>query len=121
MFAAYLAATLLAAALTGCGAVANLIGHDYPKAQADRMRVPYSWMVPLGVLLGTGSVGLLAGLAVPVLGALAATGLVLYFLCALGAHLRVRDRHLTGWALFFGAAVAALATNLAHHDLWPPQ
>jgi DoxX-like family len=119
VFAAYLVATLLAAVLTGLAAVANLTGHDYPKSQADRMRLSYSWMLPLGGLLAAGSAGLLAGFAVPVLGLLAAAGLVVYFLGALGAHLRVGDRQLAGWALFFGSAVAAFATNLAYHGSWP--
>jgi len=43
---------------------------------------------------------------------------VLYFLGALGAHLRVRSRRLTGWAVFFTVAVAALAVNLGYHGPW---
>jgi hypothetical protein len=69
----------------------------------------------LGALLAAGALGLLAGLAVPVLGTLAAGGLVLYFLGALGAHLRVRDYNFGPWAVFLSAAVAALALNLAYH------
>ncbi|MEU9835195.1 DoxX family protein [Streptosporangium sp. NPDC048047] len=117
MFAAYLAVTILAAALNGMTAVADIIGHDYPKAQADRVRVPRSWVLPLGLLLAAGSLGLLAGIAVPVLGTLAAAGLVLYFLGALAAHLRVGDRRLGLWAVFFAVAVAALAVNVAYHGL----
>jgi hypothetical protein len=49
-------------------------------------------MVPLGTLLASGAVGLLTGFAVPALGTAAAIGLVLYFICAVTAHLRVRDR-----------------------------
>lgn len=115
MFATYLVVTLLASALNGMAAVANFIGHDYPRSQADKMGVPRSWMLPLGTLLAAGSLGLLAGFAVPVLGTLAAGGLVLYFLGALGAHLRVRDHRFGPWAMFFSLAVAALAVNLAYH------
>lgn len=115
MFATYLAVTLLASAASGSAGIANLIGHDYPKRQADRLRVPRSWMLPLGTLLAAGALGLLAGLAVPVLGTLAAAGLVLYFVCALGAHLRVRDHNLGPWSVYFCLAVAALAVNLAGH------
>ncbi|HLX47978.1 MAG TPA: DoxX family protein [Streptosporangiaceae bacterium] len=94
--------------------LANLIGHDYPRSQADMLRVPRSWIFPLGTLLTAGAAGLLAGLAVPVLGILAAAGLVLYFTGAFGAHLRVHDRHLGPWAMYFSLAVAALALNLAY-------
>lgn len=118
MHLAYIAATLLAAALTGGAAVLNWIGHSYPRSQADKLRVPRSWMPVLGTLLGAGAAGLLAGFAVPPLGALAAGGLVLYFLGALGAHLRVRDRDLGAWTMYFSSAVAALALNLAYHGGW---
>ncbi|MGP3947873.1 DoxX family protein [Streptomyces sp. 7N604] len=115
MFASYLAVTLLTSAVNGLAAIANFIGHEYPKSQADKLRVPRSWMRPLGALLAAGALGLLAGFAVPVLGTLAAAGLVLYFLGAFCAHLLARDRQLGPWAVFFCLAVAALAVNLAYH------
>jgi hypothetical protein len=115
MFAAYLAVTLLVAAVNGLAAVANLVGHQYPKAQADKLRLPRSWLLPLGTLLAAGALGLLVGLAVPAVGTLAAGGLVLYFLGAFGAHLRVRDHQLGPWATFFSLAVAALVVNVAYH------
>jgi len=77
-------------------------------------RVPRSWVPVLGALLAAGSLGLLAGFAVPLLGSLAAAGLVLYFLGALIAHLRVGSRQLAGWAVFFSVAVAALTVNLRY-------
>jgi hypothetical protein len=115
MAAAYVTVTILAAVFTGIAAVTYLIGHDYPKAQADMKRLPRSWLPVLGTLLAAGSLGLLAGFVVPLLGTLAAVGLVLYFLGALVAHLRVGSRKLVGWAVFFATAVAALAVNLGHH------
>ncbi len=115
MFAAYVTVTILASVFNGGAAVTYLTGHDYPKAQADMKRVPRSWLPVLGTLLGAGSLGLLAGFAVPLLGTLAAGGLVLYFLGALGAHLRVGSRKLAGWAVFFSVAVVALTVNLGYH------
>jgi DoxX-like protein len=114
VFTAYLVATLLATALHGCAAVANLVGHDYPKRQADALGVPRSWTLPLGLLLAAGSLGLLVGLWVPRIGVLAAAGLVLYFVGAFLAHVRARDRHLGPWAMFFATAVASLWTSLAY-------
>ncbi|MEU8165867.1 DoxX family protein [Micromonospora sp. NPDC049004] len=99
---------------TGTAAVTYLIGHDYPKSQADMKRVPRSWLPVLGLLLAAGSVGLLAGFAIPLLGTLAAAGLVLYFVGALIAHLRVGSRDLVGWAVFFVTVLAALAVHLAY-------
>jgi hypothetical protein len=117
MFAAYVTVTILASVVNGAAAVTYLTGHDYPKAQADMKRVPRSWIPVLGTLLAAGSLGLLAGFAVPLLGTLAAGGLVLYFLGALGAHLRVGSRKLIGWAVFSSVAVAALVVNLSYHAL----
>jgi hypothetical protein len=115
VFAAYVTVTIIAAVINGVAAVTYLIGHEYPKTQADMKRVPRSWVPVLGLLLAAGSLGLLAGFAVPLLGTLAAAGLTLYFLGALVAHLRVGSRQLAGWAVFFAAAVAALAVNLSYH------
>ncbi|MFC7533092.1 DoxX family protein [Actinoplanes sp. GCM10030250] len=115
MFAAYITVTAVASVFTGFAAVIYLIGHDYPKAQADMKRIPRSWVPRLGLLLAAGSAGLLAGFAVPVAGTLAAAGLVLYFIGALVAHLRVGSRNLLGWAIFFVTVVAALALNVAYH------
>jgi hypothetical protein len=117
VFASYVVVTVLAAAFNGLTAIANLTGHVYPKRQADMLRVPRSWVRPLGTLLAAGALGLLAGFAGPALGIAAAAGLVLYFTGALVAHLRVHDRHFGPWALFFALAVAALAVNLAYHGL----
>lgn len=112
MSIAHLLANLLTAAVMGATAVANLAGHDYPKRQADLMGLPRSSIRPLGTLLGAGALGLLAGLAVPVLGMLAAGGLALYFVVAFGAHLRVGDRHFGAWSVCFTLSVATLVLNV---------
>ncbi|NUP61762.1 MAG: DoxX family protein [Nonomuraea sp.] len=115
MFAAYATVTIFAALLYGSASVVYLIGHEFPKAQQDMKRLPRSWVPVLGSMLAAGSLGLLGGFAVPMLGLLAAFSLVLYFIGALLAHLRVGSRKLGNWAGFFGTAVAALAMNLAYH------
>jgi DoxX-like family len=117
MFVAYATLTILASAFTGIAAVTYLIGHDYPKAQVSMKRLPRSWVPRLGTVLAAGSLGLLAGFALPLLGTLAAAGLVLYFVGALIAHLRVGSRQLVGWAVFFSTAVAAFAVNLGYHGV----
>ncbi|MEU0375465.1 DoxX family protein [Streptomyces sp. NPDC006283] len=65
-------------------------------------------------MLGAGALGLLAEFIVPVLGALAAASLVLYFIGALWAHFRVGDYALGPWFVFFCLPAAALAVNLAY-------
>ena len=114
MSAAYVAVTVTAAVFTAIAAVSYLIRHPYPLSQIDMKRLPRSWVPMLGALLATGSLGLVAGFAVPLIGTLAAAGLVLYFVGALIAHLRVGSRKLVGWAVFFVTVVAALVVNLAY-------
>ena len=118
MFAAYVTVNVLASVFTGIAAVTYLIGHDYPTAQLDMKRLPRTWMPRLGGLLAAGSLGLLVGFAVPLVGTLAAAGLVLYFVGALVAHLRVGSRKLVGWVVFFVTSVATLAVNIGYHGIW---
>jgi DoxX-like family len=118
MYVTYLVITILAALATGYAASLNFVGAESVKVVADRVRVSRGWMVPLGTLLASGAVGLLAGLAVPALGTAAAVGLVLYFICAVTAHLRVRDRQIGGPVFFLLLAAAALTTDVAYHYHW---
>lgn len=118
MHVIYVVTTCLAAAMIGYAALLNFSGAESVQVVADRLRVPQSWMLPLGVVLASGAAGLLAGFAVPGIGSAAAGGLVLYFICAVIAHLRVGDRQLGG-ALFFGLlAAGALAVSIVHHGVW---
>ena len=118
MHVLYIATTLLAAVAVGSAACMNFAGSAYVKTVADRVQVSQSWMVPLGTVLGCGAVGLLVGFAVPEIGLAAAIGLVLYFLGAVSAHLRVGDRELGGAVFYLLLAAAALATAIAYHDFW---
>ncbi|MET9069981.1 DoxX family protein [Streptosporangium sandarakinum] len=115
MFTAYVAITIFASVLNGSAAVIYLIGHEFPKAQLDMKGLPRAWGPVFGMMLAAGSLGLLGGFALPMLGTLAASGLVLYYTIALLAHLRVGSRALVNWGGFFATAVAALAVNLVHH------
>ena len=118
MHITYIVITLLAAIANGYAACLNFVGADSVKAVADRLKVSRTWMIPFGTLLALGTAGLLLGFAVPVLGKAAAIGLTLYFVCALSAHIRARDRQVGGAISFLVLAVAALVANLAYHDHW---
>ena len=108
-------------AITGITAIANLAAAtvDFLRAKwvVDNMTkygVPHSWLVPLGALKAAGGLGLLAGIAVPPLGAAAALGLVLYFVLAVITVVRSRwYSHIPFPAAFLLLAVGALAVRLA--------
>src|SRR5262249_8520416 len=108
MHITYVVITILAALANGYAASLNFAGGESVKVVADTVRVSRRWVIPFGILLAAGALGLLIGLAVPVLGTAAAIGLVLYFIGALSAHLRVRDPGFGGAVSFLVLAVAAL-------------
>jgi uncharacterized membrane protein len=121
MLAGYVAVTVVAAIAYAYAAVLNFTHNKSVAQVAERLHVPVLWMARLGFLLAAGSLGLVGGFALPALGTAAACGLVLYFLCAAGAHLRARDTRLlnwVNWAAFFSLAVAALVVGLAYHGPW---
>lgn len=90
MSAAYVVVTLLAVLANGYAAAVDFLPTDRAVANAVRVGASRAWLRPLGVVKAAGAVGLLVGLAVPAIGVAAAVGLVLYFVCALVAHVRVR-------------------------------
>ena len=118
MYVTYVLITILAALANGYAAVLNFVGAESVKVVADKVRVSQAWMIPFGILLACGALGLLIGFVVPVLGTAAAIGLVLYFICALSAHLRVRDPGIGGAVSFLVLAVAAAITALGYHNQW---
>lgn len=118
MSTAFLVVTLLGVLFNGAAAVTYLIGHEYPKTQADMKGIPRKYVPVLGLLLAAGTVGLLAGLALPLVGTLAACGLVLYFIGAIGAHLRVGSHNIVGGIVFLLTAVAVLVLGLLDHGAW---
>ncbi|MFI5694619.1 DoxX family protein [Kribbella sp. NPDC051586] len=115
MLAGYVAVTVVAAIAYASAAVLNFTHNKSITATAERLHVPVSWQVPLGMLLAAGALGLVAGFAVPALGAVAACGLVLYFVAAAAFHIRAHDTRLSAWinwAVFFTLALAALVAAL---------
>ncbi|MFD7320828.1 DoxX family protein [Streptomyces sp. NPDC059875] len=67
---------------------------EFVRANSAEVGVPETWIPGLGVLKTAGAAGLLLGLlGVPFIGAAAAAGLVLFFVCAVAVHIRKRVLH----------------------------
>ena len=79
---------VLALAVTG-SAVGKLTRAAPVMASMREVRVPDARVPALAVVEIVGAVGLLVGLAAAAIGVLAAAGLLLYFVLAVGAHVRV--------------------------------
>lgn len=116
MYIVYVLISTLAALANGYAASLNFAHAESVKVVADRVRVSQRWMIPFGMLLAGGAVGLIVGFVVPPLGTAAAIGLVLYFVCALCAHIRVHDRGVGGAVGFLALALAALVIDLVYHN-----
>jgi hypothetical membrane protein len=114
MFFVYIAITVLTAIANSYAAYLDFSGNEQIIATMGRKGVPRSWTFPLGALKAAGALGLLAGFAVPRLGTAAAVGLVLFFVGAVGAHLRARFYQFANVAVFLTLAVATLTANLIH-------
>ena len=117
MDVAYVAVTCLTAMGLAYAGYMNFVRHEIVIEAAQRVRAPQSWMYPLGVVLSTAALGLLLGLAVPIVGTAAAAGVVVYFCTAIGAHLRVGDRHLAAPSVFLALGVASFALSVAARGL----
>ena len=76
--------------------------------------MPESWLNGLAALLIVGAIGLIAGIFWPMAGLAAAGGLAIYFLLAVGFHIRASDtRHAITPAVLAVVAVAVLALQVA--------
>ena len=90
MSAVYVTITILWAAWVGLCAVAVFSRARWIVRPMTDYGVPSSWWPWLGAAKATGAAGLLIGLFIPAIGAVAMTGLVLYFIGAVATVLRAR-------------------------------
>lgn len=111
-FLAYTVVTLLAVAANSFSATVDFIRHPRVLTNMDRTGVPRSWIYPLGAAKAAGAAGLLAGFAVPFLGSAAAACLGVFFIGALGAHVRARNWDVAPPTVFLVLAVGALVLSL---------
>ena len=113
MFTTYVVVSLMAIAANTFAATADFMRLKFVLITAAKVGVSESWLPMLGTLKTAGALGLLVGLiGVPLIGTAAAVGLVLFFVCAITAHLRVRDYSIGPAAAFLLLAVAALVLGL---------
>ncbi len=113
MVTAYVVVTVLAAAANIFAATADFLRPQWLLANMTGVGVPRSWLFPLAALKAAGALGLLVGLGVPLLGVVAAVGLVLFFVGAIITHLRAHWCSFTQPATFLLLAVGSLGLRLA--------
>lgn len=112
MFLAYVIVGVLLALVLAASAAFTFARNPAITDSMGKVGVPDSWLPRLASLKAAGALGLLVGLVVPFIGAAAAVGVVLYFIGAVIAHLRVRDYTFAPAAVLAVLAVAALVLRV---------
>ncbi|CQR60755.1 DoxX family protein [Streptomyces leeuwenhoekii] len=107
MSTAYLVVTVLGAVMAGVSAITTFLRVEWIAKPLADYGVPRAWWPWLATAKAAGAAGLLVGLAVPAVGVLAATGLVLYFLGAVVTVVRARWFTHVPIPLLYAAPVAA--------------
>lgn len=115
MLTAYLIVTSITILFNAGIAAADLARAKFVLATSSAVQVPASWLPMLGSLKAAGALGLLLGLlGVRFIGTAAAVGLVLFYIGAVIAHVRVRKyATIAAPGLFLGFAAATLVLGLA--------
>ncbi|APE22629.1 MULTISPECIES: DoxX family protein [Streptomyces] len=102
--------TAVAAFMAGFSGLSVFLKAAYVVGPLAEYGVPRAWWNLLGAAKVAGAVGLVAGIWVPVIGTLAAIGLILYFAGAVITVLRARSYgHVPFPLVYMAPAVAALA------------
>lgn len=113
MYIAHIALTIMLSLLVTVSGVAKLrrVPHVV-RVIHEVVHVPLAWFPMLATCEFAGAVGMLGGMLWPPIGLAAEAGLIIYFLGAVIAHVRVGDTKEMGSPVFLLAlAVACLVTR----------
>jgi hypothetical protein len=113
LFAAYVVVSVLAALALTFSATADLVRYEKVLIAMEKAGVPQSWLTTLGLLKAAGALGILVGIGVPLIGTVAAVGVILFFLGAIITHLRARWYSFGLPAVYLLLAVGSLMLRLA--------
>ncbi|MFF8645951.1 DoxX family protein [Streptomyces sp. NPDC015345] len=114
MSTAHVVVTILAAAMTGFSAASVFLRSKWVVQPMADYGIPMTWLPWLGAAKAAGAVGLLVGLAVPVVGVAAGIALVLYFTGAVITVVRARwYAHIPFPLVYAAPVVGALALGAA--------
>ncbi|MFF7179785.1 DoxX family protein [Streptomyces sp. NPDC008121] len=110
MSTTYVVVTIIAAVMAGFSAASVFLKAQWVVEPLADYGVPRSWWPWLGTAKAAGAAGLVAGLFLPYIGAIAAIGLVLYFTGAALTVLRARSYTHIPFPLLYAAPALATLT-----------
>jgi hypothetical protein len=127
MLIAYVVVGGMLVAYLSFSVVADVARYHRVLTAMANANVPESWLTALAALKAAGALGLLVGIAVPLIGTTAAgisttaaaigtaaaVGVIVFFVGAVITHLRARDYSLAPATVFLLLAVATLVLGLA--------
>lgn len=114
MSTAYVIVSLLTAVWVGFSAASVFFHAKWVVEPLAEYGVPRSWWPWLGTAKAAGAAGLLVGLFVPIIGVMAAIGLVLYFTGAVVTVVRARSySHIPYPLLYMAPVVGSLTLRFA--------
>ena len=114
MSTAYVIVSVLTAVWVGFSAASVFFHAKWVVEPLAEYGVPRSWWPWLGTAKAAGAAGLLVGLFVPVIGVMAAIGLVLYFTGAVVTVVRARSySHIPYPLLYMAPVVGSLTLRFA--------
>ncbi|WP_409236741.1 DoxX family protein [Streptomyces sp. PA5.6] len=106
--------TLVAAAMVAFSAVSVFLRAEWVVKPIADYGIPMAWLPWLGTAKAAGALGLVAGLFVPVVGAVAGIALVLYFAGAVVTVVRARwYTHIPFPLMYAAPVIGALTLGLA--------
>jgi len=91
MLVGYVIAAVLVAVMLVFSGRGVIVKDERVMASLNTVQVSDSWRLPLAGVKFAGALGLVVGIAYRPLGIAAAVGVLLFFVGAVGAHLRVKD------------------------------
>ena len=113
MFTAYTVVTIFTAAANTYAAIVDFRRPQWVVDNIARWGGSNSWLFPLGVLKVAGALGLLVGIAIPIIAVAAAIGLILFFVGAIAVVIRAGwYSHLPWPSTYLLLAVASPAFRL---------
>jgi DoxX-like family len=114
MFAAFIIITVLTIVANTYAAIVDFRRPQWVLDNMTEWKGSHSWLFTLGALKAAGALGLLMGIAVPLIGIAAAVGVVLFFVGAIAVVLRAGwYSHLPWPVTYLLLAVGSLALRLA--------
>jgi hypothetical protein len=111
---AYLSVAAATILLNAGAAIGDFFHADFVMKNAKAVGISRSWVPVLGVLKGSGALGLLLGLlGVPIIATVAAAGLVAFFVAAICFHIRAHVLYNVAFpGLFLALAAASLILSI---------